>query len=214
MVERLFFALWPPATLRDALVEWRARLDPGATPGPSRSQSSSSHPSSSASPYPSPTSTPASPRPAATAAEHRPERPPPRLTHPDDLHLTLVFVGAVEPYLRACIEAAGDDIACGRFELALEQVDSWTKQRIWVAQPRQVPNALFALVSQLQQNLLVCGLEPEKRRYRPHLTLARKAPAIEPEPVELRWPVSEFVLAASGSGRRPSYRIIRRWRLD
>ena len=96
----------------------------------------------------------------------------------------------------------------------LAQVGSWAKQRLWVAQPRQVPNALFALVSQLQQNLLVCGLEPEKRRYHPHLTLARKAPAIEPEPVELRWPVSEFVLAASGSGRRPSYRIIRRWPLD
>lgn len=136
-----------------------------------------------------------------------------RLSHPEDLHLTLVFVGGVEPHLSDCVEAAGDDVACRAFDLELDRIQSWNAQRLWIAQPQQPPTALFELVSQLQQNLLVCGLEPEKRRYRPHLTLARKAPPLEPVPMRLHWPVSEFVLAASRSGQRPSYAIIQRWPL-
>ena len=127
--ERLFFALWPEAALRNALLAERAAL--AATPG--------------------------------------------RLSHPLDLHLTLVFIGAVDRDVRSCIEAAADDVFLAPFALRIHQLCCWPKQRLWLAQPDVMPNALANLVSQLQQNLLACGLPPEARRYRPHITLARKA---------------------------------------
>lgn len=191
MFERLFFALWPPPTLREQLVALRRPLAHGLGRGSWGASAAGTE--------------------AIPAGD---ESPAVRLSHPRDLHLTLVFVGAVEAHLRPCVEAAGDDIACRAFELTLDQTGSWARQRVWVAEPRQAPGALFGLVGQLQQNLLVCGLEPEKRRYRPHVTLARKAPPIEMSAVSLRWPVTELVLAASRSGRRPSYAIVRRWSLD
>jgi 2'-5' RNA ligase len=138
---------------------------------------------------------------------------PGRPTHPADLHLTLVFVGAAEPHLHPCIEAAGDDVVADAFELTLGRLTNWSGGGFWAAEPEQPPSALFALVNQLQQNLLVCGVEPEQRRYRPHVTLARKAPAIAPAAVAMRWPVTDFVLAASRSGQKPSYSVRRRWPL-
>jgi 2'-5' RNA ligase len=166
---RLFFALWPDARIRRALLDARQGAMPGARP-----------------------------------------------THPDDLHLTLVFIGEVAPETLPCIEQAGDDVAVDAFELALQRVETWPRQRVLVAAPAEPPPPLFELVSQLQQNLLACGIEPEPRRYRPHVTLARKAPRADPAPLALDWPAREFVLARSGvAGRRNGggYQVLRSWRL-
>jgi 2'-5' RNA ligase len=138
---------------------------------------------------------------------------PGRLTHPADLHLTLVFVGAAEDPLRPCIAAAGDDVALDGFSLRLDALTGWRRPGLWVAQPSAPVDELLNLVSQLQRNLLVCGVEPEKRPFRAHVTLARKAPAIAPQVLSLDWVVSDFVLAASRSARAPAYRILRRWPL-
>ena len=165
--ERLFFALWPEAALRDALVAERGAL-PGA---------------------------------------------PGRLSHPLDLHLTLVFIGAVDDAVLPCIETAAADVVLAPFTLTLDALCDWRKQQLWLARPDATPDALLNLVSQLQQHLLACGLQPEPRPYRPHVTLARQAPSIDARQLALTWPVRDFVLAASAPGRTPSYRIIRTWPL-
>ena len=164
--ERLFFALWPPAEVRDALVAERATC-PGK---------------------------------------------PGRMSHPLDLHVTLVFIGNVDAGLRPCIATAAEDVSLAPFWLSVEQLCSWPKQHLWLAQPEEAP-ALFNLVSQLQQHLLACGLPPENRRYRPHITLARKAPPLPARALALGWQVQDFVLATSAPGRSPSYRILRSWPL-
>lgn len=166
MVERLFFALWPPAPQREALACQCLSAPPG------------------------------------------------RWVRPVDVHLTLVYAGAVESHLFGCVAAAGDDVALAPFELVLDQIGHWEHNALLVAEPAEIPSALFSLVSQLQQNLLVCGLEPEKRPYRPHLTLARKAPPIKPLPLDLHWWVFDFVLAASRPGSGSAYQVLRRWTLD
>lgn len=167
--ERLFFALWPPRPVREALVSVRSAL----------------------------------PEPAG------------RPNHPLDLHLTLVFVGAVKPTARACVETAGDDVEVPAFELALDRLGDWPKPRIRWAAPSSVPEPLLALVNQLETRLADCGLAPEKRPYRPHVTLARKAGPLPPSAPEAlpAWPVREFVLAASRAGRTPSYEVLKRWAL-
>jgi 2'-5' RNA ligase len=140
---------------------------------------------------------------------------PARAIHPDDLHVTLVFIGDVDPALLPCIEAAAADIAAAPFELQLGRIETWRRQRLLVAVPDAPSDALFGLVGQLEHNLLACGIAPESRRYRPHVTLARRAGAVEPLGLDVRWPVQGFVLARSGSGRRGSggggYEVLRRW---
>lgn len=168
--ERLFFALWPPRPVREALVQVRAALP----------------------------------------------RPTGRENHPLDLHLTLVFVGAVAPQVRACVEAAGDGIEAPAFRLRLERLGDWTKPRIRWAAPAAVPEALTVLVSRLQARLSDCGLAPEKRPFRPHVTLSRKAGPLPPTVPTATpdWPVRDFVLAASRAGRTPSYEVLKRWPLS
>jgi 2'-5' RNA ligase len=136
-----------------------------------------------------------------------------RLSHPLDLHLTLVFIGAVDEALLPCIEAAADDIAVAPFPLTLVRLADWPKPRLWVAEPGETVAPLADLVAQLQRNLLACGLAPEKRPYRPHITLARRAPPVVPLELALDWPVTDFVLAGSGGDRTPRYRIHRSWPL-
>jgi 2'-5' RNA ligase len=170
--DRLFFALWLPPEVRDAVVAARDAV-------PARAG---------------------------------------RLTDPRDLHVTLVFVGAVDAALLPCIEAAAADVVSAPFRLTLRSLGNWRRTRLWVAEPGDVPAALPALVERLQRGLLRCGLPPETRPYRAHVTVARKAPAIEGVPLGqddgLGWQVGDFVLAASG--RRdppPAYRVLRRWPL-
>jgi 2'-5' RNA ligase len=139
-----------------------------------------------------------------------------RPTHPDDLHMTLVFVGAVAPERLPCIESAGDDVVLAPFDLALRRVETWSRQRLLVAVPDAPPPALFNLVAQLQQGLLACGIAPERRRYRPHATLARRAERTAPQPLSVAWAVRGFVLARSGVGAAGAggYRVLRTWSLD
>jgi len=116
----------------------------------------------------------------------------------------------------SCIEAAADDVVLDGFELMLEQLETWPRQRVLVASPGEPPPALFNLVSQLQHNLLPCGIQPEQRRYRPHVTLARKAPKVPRRALQIAWPAREFVLVRSGvAGRNGGgYQVLRRWPLD
>ncbi len=139
------------------------------------------------------------------------------LHHPDDLHMTLVFLGQISDGQLRGIEAVADAIRGKAFTLQIDALGYWSRPRILWAGPRQTPEPLSQLVFDLQNGLKACGFEPEKRRYQPHVTLYRKAMhaqamAIEPA---IEWPVSEFVLATSGGGApgEPRYRVLQRWSL-
>lgn len=140
-----------------------------------------------------------------------------RATHPEDLHVTLAFLGVVAPDRLDCVLAAADAVRGEPFTLAVDRVGFWPRPRILWCGPEEHPPALPGLVAALQRGLGDCGFPPEKRPFRAHVTLARKARktgALELErPVP--WPVSEFVLAGSRPGDpAPRYRILRRWPLD
>jgi 2'-5' RNA ligase len=64
-----------------------------------------------------------------------------------------------------------------------------------------VPDQLIELVRSLERAATRFGFQPEKRSYRPHLTIARRARFFEPirlaQPVELHW--SDFQLIESVS---------------
>jgi 2'-5' RNA ligase len=136
----------------------------------------------------------------------------------EDLHITLVFLGQIAPSQQRCAEEVADAIRGKPFEMSIDHTGYWPRPRILWASPRETPQALSQLVSDLTHGLMGCGHDPERRSYKPHVTLYRKARRVEPtqlaEPIA--WRVREFVLASSAnpgsSGTR--YQVMRRWALE
>ncbi len=162
------------------------------------------------------------PGPAERAALDRLQRGLPRRggrpTHPEDLHLTLAFLGEVTPGQRTCCEAAADAVYSPPFTLHLDCVGHWPRPRILWCGARQAPAQLLALVGDLTGRLHPCGFPGERRPYAAHLTLARQVAGFDGPPKavaewSLGWPVTGFVLAAGRDGPPPRYRVLRRWGL-
>ncbi len=140
-----------------------------------------------------------------------------RWLHAQDLHLTLQFLGAVQVGQMSCIRQAADAVSVSRFELCIDHLDYWPKPGIAWAGVKQTPAALTHLHAQLGRGLHNCGFKPEKRCYRPHVTLVRNTTPsgrlAVPEPV--LWPVDHFVLVESQPfGDPPWYHPIDGWALE
>lgn len=138
-----------------------------------------------------------------------------RDTHPEDLHLTLFFLGELDVERRACAEAAADGVQGMAFSLTLDRVGAFPRARILWCGASESPPPLLDLVEALNDGLRGCGLRPERRPYVAHATLARKARPLPARSLDdpIRWPVKEFVLAAGREGAPPRYRVLRRWPL-
>jgi 2'-5' RNA ligase len=134
---------------------------------------------------------------------------------PENLHITLAFLGSVEPATRACLEQSLDKVSLPPFTLTLDQLGFWRRPRVVWLGAAAIPEPLTALVAEIKRAMLGCGLEPESRPFQAHLTLMRKAwrgPLEEPPP--FNWPVEGFALVASQTlpeGAR--YEVLRRWSL-
>ena len=94
---------------------------------------------------------------------------------PENYHLTLRFIGEVENW-RA--QEVDDALACIRarpFELALKGAGCFEKagrvQALWVGAERN--DSLAFLQSKVETALQRIGLAAEKKRFAPHVTLAR-----------------------------------------
>ncbi len=99
---------------------------------------------------------------------------------PDNYHLTLRFIGQVEPWRAQEVDEALATIRARPFELSLRGVGTFEKggriMALWVGVERT--DALAHLQGKVETALQRVGLEPERRRFAPHVTLARteKAP--------------------------------------
>jgi 2'-5' RNA ligase len=136
-----------------------------------------------------------------------------RWTHRDDLHLTLHFLGDVDAALVDDLAGIGDQAPRERFALVLDRLGYWPRPRVLWAGPSETPAALLALHRALGAGLIARGLRIDRRRFVPHVTLARGAVQ---SPAELAlgpvaWPVRELALVESRPGRVPAYRPLRRW---
>jgi 2'-5' RNA ligase len=139
-------------------------------------------------------------------------------THPDSLHLTLVFIGDVENAVLKDLAATGaGDCPPSRWRSTGRPAGATTISPI-SASPTAY-RTVFELVDQLAFHLKVAGIAFDVRPYKPHITLVRKAdcarfpsrgdehsreckrkrcnpnenPALEP----IRWSARDFVLVRS-----------------
>lgn len=93
----------------------------------------------------------------------------------EQLHLTLRFIGEVDRHQAEDIAAALGGIAHPGFEIALDGVGSFDKggrpAAIWAGvAPR---DALKSLHDKVDSALRRAGVEPDRRAFLPHITLAR-----------------------------------------
>lgn len=130
----------------------------------------------------------------------------------DRLHLTLHFLGEVAqqrlPEVRAALAGAIEP-----FALAFNRTETWPHGLV-VLCADEVPTALAQLHAALAASLHRLGLPVEGRRFRPHVTLARRAAGVAPpaRPPQLRWQIDTYVLVQSILGRGGGYRIVDRYR--
>ncbi len=109
------------------------------------------------------------------------EQPPVlRWTNPDNLHLTLRFLGATESAQRNQLQKGLAAIAARHapFSLAPSQLGcfrSWSNLRVlWVGIESEL-EALQEVQSEVETLARQVGFSPERSRFWPHITLARAA---------------------------------------
>ena len=92
----------------------------------------------------------------------------------DQLHLTLRFMGEVERPIANDIAAALERLASPAFELRVMGVGKFEKRNggaLWAGvQPRE---SVAGLAAKIERAIQQVGLEPERRAFSPHITLAR-----------------------------------------
>lgn len=120
--------------------------------------------------------------------------------HADKLHVTLHFLGGL-PGERLPELLEGFAVAFEPFRLDLTRAALW-HNGIAVLEPDVTPPGLAALHARLSDALLALGLQPEARRYRPHVTMARRAgSAAAPQaPPPVSWDVRGYALVESKGG--------------
>ncbi|MDR3395810.1 MAG: RNA 2',3'-cyclic phosphodiesterase [Parasulfuritortus sp.] len=152
-----------------------------------------------------------------------------RLSRPDTLHLTLVFIGNLArarlPELREALRS----LASPGFQIDFDRADCWRHNRIVYLAPGKPPDVLYMLVASLEKTLDALAIPFDRRPYCPHVTLLRKAecqkgnPAIGRVPdspewgdfAPIKWSARDFVLVESVSSTDGTrYQVLDRFLLS
>ena len=120
--------------------------------------------------------------------------PLPRPLPPENLHLTLVFLGELPASVLADVDLALGAVRAPGFPLALAGVDLFGGAKARMAYAGVAPSpALVHLQAQVETAARNAGVAVPARRYMPHVTLARL-----PERIENRERLERAVAARAG----------------
>ena len=149
-----------------------------------------------------------------------------RWVQDENLHLTLRFIGEVERPLADDIALALSRIRSGGFELRITGVGMFEQRNggaLWAGVQPKEPVA--ALAAKVERACVAAGLEPERRAFHPHVTLARwnrrdakaaqafleRNRAVASAP----FAVDRFILYESRLSRHgPHYEVVAEYELD
>ena len=98
-----------------------------------------------------------------------------RWVQPESLHVTLKFIGERPAPMVKDLENAMRGVRVAPFQLAFRGAGFYPNERsarvFWIG--IQADGSLAEVAAQIERALLPLGIEPEKRAFSPHLTLAR-----------------------------------------
>jgi 2'-5' RNA ligase len=140
-----------------------------------------------------------------------------------DLHVTLCFLGSVDESRTEALRARATGLRASTFTLQFDRLEFWREARVLVAGCSQLPAAGLALSQSLAQMATDLGLAPDRKSWRPHVTLARSVlpkllpaqlQADRPLPTALALTVSSYCLAESLTGtQQRRYATLASWPL-
>lgn len=135
--------------------------------------------------------------------------PPARVVSDQRLHVTLHFIGQVPSALWSHLLPALQ-VPCGGVELQLGAAQLWPHGLV-VLPASSVSAPLGALHAALADALVSLGLPVERRPFRPHVTLARRADGalLQARAAPLRWRPTGYVLV--NSDPVDGYRVLARY---
>jgi len=145
-----------------------------------------------------------------------------RPVHPEDLHLTLCFLGEVPGQQVATLIAAGDRVRPLAARIAFDRMDFWRRSRVLCLLPRrdEAAGAVEDLAAGLRNAATGAGFTPDARPFIAHVTIARKvSPA---KAGNHAWPLAltaplDFasggfaLLSSTGGGDEPRYKVVHAW---
>jgi 2'-5' RNA ligase len=148
-------------------------------------------------------------------ADIRRSQPQAKCYLPEDLHLTLIFIGAAYATYQTCLSRAARQVVetgdIQPFSLEISRWGYFDRARILWVGCETCPASLVRLQEMLVKELAGCGYKPESRPFRPHVTLMRKAGRphnLQPF-MPVLWRINGFYLVESlPVTEGPRYRVI------
>jgi 2'-5' RNA ligase len=152
------------------------------------------------------------------------ERAHGRAPPPENLHMTLVFVGEVPRDSVGLLQGIGlaSAAAVAPFVLMLDRVGAFRRQGIAWAGASSPPAELVRMVAELGKGLAAQGFSLEHRAFHAHVTLARRCPMRAGDPMRdgeplaapIFWNVTRMTLISSDlASGPPRYRELDDWSL-
>ncbi len=131
-----------------------------------------------------------------------------RWIDPENYHVTLRFIGDVDDEIAHEVESLLGRVRRGPFELRIEGLTSFGSKKPRAVVASVGPSSpLMEAQAEQERMMQRIGLEPEGRKYTPHVTLARLRDATSRDVAQylsthghfrsLAFPVSRFVLFSS-----------------
>jgi 2'-5' RNA ligase len=140
-----------------------------------------------------------------------------RWIRPENLHMTLAFLGDVETERLQGLAQAADAVRSHRFAVRLDRIEYWRKPQLICLTPQAPPAVLGQLAADLATRLGDAGFALDKRPYRAHLTLARKAvcpPAYALLDPPVLWQPTALALVESDRDTQGAhYTVLKSWPL-
>lgn len=141
-----------------------------------------------------------------------------RRIRPENLHLTLVFIGETEHRNIQTICQAATTIHHAPFNLTLDKAGFWKKAEVAVAGTNQCPAALTAFVQDLRRVLSALKIRYDATHsFTPHVTLLRNVRQCKlSDPIAaIDWPVTHWSLVQSRQTPTGSvYQSLADWALE
>jgi 2'-5' RNA ligase len=133
---------------------------------------------------------------------------------PNNLHVTLVFLGYVSVEKETGLLAGAATIPVPELSLCFDRISFWKKPGIICLTSTEINPELSVLVAELSILAEKLGIRLDPRTYKPHVTLVRKAVAVKSldfEPVI--WRANGFCLVESVKLEEGGveYRVVERW---
>jgi 2'-5' RNA ligase len=92
---------------------------------------------------------------------------------PENLHLTLAFIGEASPKQVDTIKAIMDTITFKPFAATIDRLGTFSRGTLWWAGLRE-DKPLMDLQREVEHKLALCGFKMDGRKYSPHITLGRE----------------------------------------